>query len=130
MSEQGRDEQLGERLRNIRKRAGVTQAELARRLGYSQPMIAAIETGRRRLRSDHLPRVASILGVSATALIGNGEERDLYAEGFNDGLNEARRRINQVLGLNGEADTGPSRPASSEDDSGLAGGARVELGES
>lgn len=33
-----------------------------------------------------------------------------------------------LRGPHGEADTGPSRPASSEDDSGLAGGARVELG--
>lgn len=39
-------EQTGRRLRRARQRAGLTQAELAVRLGAGQPYVSAIETGR------------------------------------------------------------------------------------
>jgi ribosome-binding protein aMBF1 (putative translation factor) len=48
---------LGARLREARRQAGLSQRELAERLGISQPMVAAVERGRARVGSDYTKRL-------------------------------------------------------------------------
>jgi transcriptional regulator with XRE-family HTH domain len=56
------------RVRVIREAQGMTQAQLALRLGWTQRAVSAIESPSRSLRSPTLRRVAAALGVTA---IGN-----------------------------------------------------------
>ena len=48
---------LGARLREARRQAGLTQRELAERLGVSQPMVAAVERGRTRVGPSYTKRL-------------------------------------------------------------------------
>jgi transcriptional regulator with XRE-family HTH domain len=55
---------VSEKLRTIRKKNGLTQAELARRVGVSRSYINKIENGEAKPSLALLERIASILGVS------------------------------------------------------------------
>ena len=66
---------LARSIRAERARAGLSQAQLAHRLGWSQQVQASIETGGRRLYAHELPDICRALGVSlATLLIGASDE--------------------------------------------------------
>ena len=54
----------GERIKAARKRAGLTQKEIADRLGISSSSIAQWETGTRKPKAETLQRLADALGVS------------------------------------------------------------------
>ncbi|CAB3755503.1 helix-turn-helix domain-containing protein [Paraburkholderia humisilvae] len=55
---------LSERLKTIRKRAGLSQDELAARASLARPNLASVEQGRRaNLRLVTLSRLAEVLGV-------------------------------------------------------------------
>ena len=60
---------VGSRLRELRKAAGLTQAELARRTGIHRPNIARVEAGRHTPSLDTLARIAAAIGVSATRVL-------------------------------------------------------------
>jgi transcriptional regulator with XRE-family HTH domain len=53
-------------LREARTEAGLTQVELARRVGVKQPMIAAYETGAREPSVAQLRRIARALGLQVS----------------------------------------------------------------
>jgi Zn-dependent peptidase ImmA (M78 family)/DNA-binding XRE family transcriptional regulator len=61
--------QLGERLRNARARAGLTQQEAAEKLGMARTTLIALEKGQRRLRSEELREIAELYGSSVNALL-------------------------------------------------------------
>lgn len=61
-------ESLGERLHRLRKLRGMTQGELASRLGVSKPTVWAWEQGRARPIEERLEAIAEALGVSSTEL--------------------------------------------------------------
>ena len=63
---------LGARLRQLRKAAGLTQAELARRTGIHRPNIARVEAGRHTPSLETLARLASAIGVPTTAVLIEG----------------------------------------------------------
>jgi hypothetical protein len=51
-------------IRQVRESAGISQAELARRLGVAQPSVARWESGRRNMHVDTLQRIADALNVN------------------------------------------------------------------
>lgn len=55
--------ELGARVRQLREAAGLSQAELARRMGTSQSMIARLEAGGADPKLDTLERVSRALDV-------------------------------------------------------------------
>lgn len=57
------------RLRAVRERAGITQAELADRLSTTQSAIARFEAGQQRLNLATIRRVAEALNCDATLVI-------------------------------------------------------------
>lgn len=71
---------LGERLREARIKAGLSQAELAERMGTTQPAIAYWERGAQRLRSDVVARLSEILGLSTDELLGTKTRRPPAAQ--------------------------------------------------
>lgn len=62
--------QLGERITTLRKEQGLTQAQLAGLVGYSQQQIDSFEKGRRRMYAAALSRFAMVFGVSVEDLLG------------------------------------------------------------
>ena len=65
----GFDRDVGLRLQRTRKERGITQAQLAKRLGLPRPSYANIESGRQRVPLDVVWRAAVVLGVSIAALV-------------------------------------------------------------
>lgn len=63
--------QLGERIAKLRKDQGITQVQLAERLGVSQQTITAYEVGRRRIQVSALTVIAQALGVGVEELVGS-----------------------------------------------------------
>lgn len=61
-------ESLGERLHRLRKERGLTQGELAARLGVSKPTVWAWEQGRARPIEERLDAIARELGVGIADL--------------------------------------------------------------
>lgn len=51
------------RIRELRISAGMSQMELARRMGVSGPSVIQWEQGKNMPTSDKLPKLAEILGV-------------------------------------------------------------------
>jgi transcriptional regulator with XRE-family HTH domain len=60
---------LGQRLRELRQTAGLTQAELARRTGIHRPNIARVEAGRHTPSLETLARLAAAIGVPTTRVL-------------------------------------------------------------
>ena len=61
-------ESLGERLHRLRKLRGLTQGELAQKLGVSKPTVWAWEQDRARPIEDRLEAIAQALGVTPAEL--------------------------------------------------------------
>lgn len=53
----------GAEIKEARERAGMTQLELARRVGRSRSFIALVEQGRRRASEEDLQRLREVLGL-------------------------------------------------------------------
>jgi transcriptional regulator with XRE-family HTH domain len=63
-------ETVGQRLARLRRERGLTQVELAERLGIAQPIVSDYERGELRLHGQLIVRLTAILGVSADELLG------------------------------------------------------------
>lgn len=59
----------GERLREARQRAGLTQTELGNRVGASQSMIGALERNRRQASRELEYALSEVLGLAPDSLI-------------------------------------------------------------
>jgi transcriptional regulator with XRE-family HTH domain len=62
--------QLGTRIANARRAAGITQVQLAEALGVAQQTLAHYEGGKLRIAVALLPHVSQQLGISVEQLIG------------------------------------------------------------
>ncbi|WP_366083667.1 helix-turn-helix transcriptional regulator [Thermus sp.] len=60
---------IGARIRQLRRSKGLTEADLAARVGVSRSFLNAIERGVVRLRVDLMVRIADALGVSPEDLL-------------------------------------------------------------
>ena len=58
------NEQIGERIRDLRKARGFTQEDFASLTGFSRGTIANIETGRQTASSYQLFHLGTVLGVA------------------------------------------------------------------
>lgn len=66
---------FGERLASARQQVGLTQQQLADKLGTVQRVIAHWERAPVALRADQLSALADVLGVSADYLVGRNEPK-------------------------------------------------------
>lgn len=67
--------EFSERLKKLRKDAGLTQVDVANKLGISQPAYASWERGVKKPTQDNLVKIAQVLNVSVDYLVGNSEEK-------------------------------------------------------
>lgn len=89
-----RANELGERVRNLRERLGLTQAEVAARAGLAVPALCRIETGSAAadmIRLGSIRRLSGVLGVSTDSLFGVSAPSASAAIAFDlEGPDEAR----------------------------------------
>jgi transcriptional regulator with XRE-family HTH domain len=67
-------ETLGERIARIRKERGLTQIELADKIGIIQSIISSVENDVRKLSAEMAVRFAQALDVSLDELLGPGPQ--------------------------------------------------------
>lgn len=63
---------LAGRMREERRRLGISQEELAEKTGLHRTYIGSIERGERNVSIDNIERIAKALGVKAADLLGGG----------------------------------------------------------
>lgn len=68
-------EAIAKRIKEIRKSKGISQLELANKLGFSQAYIAMIEKGKRDIDTELLNKIAQALGVSVAELLTTPDEK-------------------------------------------------------
>lgn len=68
------DQTLGQNVRKAREHAGLTQQQLAQKIGYSQDAVAAWESGRRSAKPEILARLSLALGVPVASFFGEKGE--------------------------------------------------------
>lgn len=66
----GEDESLGQRVARLRKERGITQQELAERIGTIQVLVSDYERDRIRVTAEMVVRIAEALEISADELLG------------------------------------------------------------
>lgn len=64
-----RDSALGKRIKRLRKKAGLTQEELATKINVSTTHVGLVETGKRRMSLKTLQKVARALGVKVRDIL-------------------------------------------------------------
>ena len=69
-------EKLTAQLRTVRSQAGVTQAELARRLKLPQSFVSKYESGERRLDLVELRQICKALGISLVEFVRRFEKEN------------------------------------------------------
>ena len=65
------EETFGQRLARLRKAAGLSQGELAERLGATQSLVSEYEHDNRRVHGERLSQIARLLHVSVDELLGH-----------------------------------------------------------
>lgn len=61
--------ELGQRLRQAREQAGLSQGQVARKLGLHRPAVSEIEAGRRKVSAEEISRLAELYDVSLSWLV-------------------------------------------------------------
>lgn len=66
---------IANRIREARKMAGLSQAQVAKMLGLHRPSVSEIEAGNRSVSAQEMAKLAEIFDVSASWLMGEGAEK-------------------------------------------------------
>ena len=92
--------EFSERLKELRKKANLTQVEVAKKLGISQPAYASWERGVKKPTQDNLVKIVQVLNASVDYLVGNSEEKsdeldniELLFRMNSKGLTEEEKKI-------------------------------------
>lgn len=97
---------IGERIKEFRLKAGLTQSELAEKLGIPYQSIGQWERGLRSPKIETLQKIASALGVPLSQLLTQNEQiGTAYLEDFLSDTNEGRiRQLHRSFDLLNEED--------------------------
>lgn len=87
---------IGERLAQLRKMRGITQIEMAEKLGATQSMISKYEVGEFRLHAELIVRFAKIFRVSTDQLLGVKDVPELEESSGERGLWKKLRLVAQL----------------------------------
>ena len=91
---------IGEKLRNLRKNAGMTQADLAKKIGMSPSAIGMYEQGRREPDSEILVKFSKIFNVSVDFLV--GIEKKKHSKKKLVKIDELAKKIEKILRKSGK----------------------------
>lgn len=90
---------IGERIRNARKAAGMSQEELGRKLGIGKSSVSEWESGKRPLPMDVMEQISEELNVSVPYLMGwkvTPEGDAVVSESFSPAAMEVARHYDQL----------------------------------
>lgn len=95
---------LGKRIAEVRKAAGISQAQAAQAIEVSQPTYHRIEVGERVLKGAELVQLADLFGVRVSLLAGVPaiEQRVRFAartSGASSAMASMRQRLHEYLEL-------------------------------
>jgi transcriptional regulator with XRE-family HTH domain len=79
--DEGIDHRIRKRLRELRNQRGMTLEEVATRSAIDVSTLSRLESGKRRLAIDHLPRLAAALSVTTDELLRAPEAEDPRVRG-------------------------------------------------
>lgn len=102
---------IGEKIRYLRKKRGLTQAELGRLCGMPDSQIRKYESGQISPKPETLKRVAGALQVSPVVFLGSGFMGSLAFDLLPE---EVKKTIDDVLPISAGPDTALSGDPSSE----------------
>lgn len=83
---------FGDRIKNLRIKANLTQAELAKKLGYTPQTISYWEAGSREPDLDSLSNLSALFGVSLDYLISGKQEQTIGLDDMDD-----KKRLSYVI---------------------------------
>lgn len=96
--------ELNERLRELRKGVGYSQAELAKRLGVSPATIGMYETGERKPSYKMLETLADFYNVDIDYLTGRSDQSTYYTDPVLLARQEMRDDVKALADLAAKAD--------------------------
>lgn len=71
---------IGEKIKKLRTKTGISQQRLAELLGVSRPAISQIENGERKVSADELDRLTKIFNISVNSLLNKEREPEVILE--------------------------------------------------
>lgn len=83
---------FGRQVKIFRERAGLTQVELGREVGYGEDQIGAVEQGKRIPKPEFVDRVDHVLNAGGVLMAMKGEIARVRYPAFFRGRRELRRR--------------------------------------
>lgn len=85
---------IGQRIKKIREEIGISQQELADRLGVLRPTISQMENGKRKIFADELIKLSEILNTSVSYLIGLESQPEIFLQEEVETMQKSEMRIN------------------------------------
>lgn len=92
--------EFSERLKTLRKEAGLTQVDVAEKLGISQPAYASWERGVKKPTQDNLVKIAKLFNASIDTLVSNDKtdgidlsEVELLFRTTSDGMSNEEKEV-------------------------------------
>ena len=67
---------LGEKISMLRKEAGLTQAQMAEKIGVSRPSLVKIENSQRVISLEEGDAISKVLGISLDSLLAEGNNKN------------------------------------------------------
>ena len=92
--------QMGQRILARRKALGLTQDDLAERIGVTPPMISNLEQGKKAVRPDNLAKVCRTLGLSADFVLFGADTQsmvDVVADKLPNLTDEELQIVNDMI---------------------------------
>lgn len=87
-------EKIGQRIRELREKTGMSQDALAKNMKIPRPAISQIESGARKIATDELLKLSQIFHVSLDDLLNPGKEPEVcLPEGKEEKTSKRRMRI-------------------------------------
>ena len=75
MSNQEEHKVIGDRIKQARNLAGLSQGQVAKLMGLHRPTISEMEAGNRKVSADEIVRLSELFDVSTNWLLGIGDEK-------------------------------------------------------
>jgi transcriptional regulator with XRE-family HTH domain len=94
------DDAFGARLQRFRAEAGLSQADVAKRMGVSAPSVSSWEKGRARPKRGRMAKLAAILRIQTSALLDDAAPEGAQAlHGAQELIDRSREQIAAAVGV-------------------------------